>query len=47
MGKSVVSLFADVTAQITDNTVNISMTVEQWEKVQEAVQALGKTEGVE
>lgn len=42
MGKSVVSLFADVTAQITDNTVNISMTVEQWEKVQEAVKALGK-----
>lgn len=42
MGKSVVSMFSDVSAQVNDNIATISMSVEQWEEIQKAVTALNK-----
>lgn len=44
MGKSVVGLFRDVSAHISDNNATITMSVEQWEEVQKAVKALGETD---
>lgn len=41
MGKSVVSMFTDVDAQITDNHVTLTLSVDKWESIQEAVKALG------
>lgn len=42
MGKSVVSLLATSTPVINGDTVTMSMTVEQWEEVQKAIDALSK-----
>jgi len=48
MGKSVVSLFADLTAiQNSDNSFSITLPAEKWQVLQAAVAALGKSEGVE
>lgn len=44
MGKSVVSMFADIEAHVTDNNVSLTMSVEQYEEIQKAVKALGVTE---
>lgn len=42
MGKSVVSLLSTSTPVINGDTVTMSMTVEQWEEVQKAIDALSK-----
>lgn len=45
MGKAVVGIFNDVeVAQVSDNSVSITMTNEQYEEIQKAVKALGVTE---